>query len=106
MPSHTADETEKRLSLSPPASFGLSALHVTCVGHLVGHALATIEREFILQTLRYHHGNRTRAASVLGVSVRSLRDRIRIYREQGESVPEPGSSGSDCPSQPLAWFSH
>src|SRR5262245_48683858 len=91
MPKHTTDETGQRLPIGLPRSIRLSAIHVTCVGHLVGHELATVEREFILQTLRYHRGNRTRAASILGISVRSLRDRIRFYRKQGENVPEPGS---------------
>ena len=100
MPRHTADETAKRLPTSPPASSGLSAIHVAYVGHLVGYKLGAVERELILQTLRYHQGNRTHAANVLGVSVRSLRDRIRIYRDQGESVPQPGSSRSDYPFQP------
>jgi hypothetical protein len=71
MPSDTAGDTEKRLSLSPPAPVELSALHVTRVGHLVGHALATIERDSILQTLRCHHANRTRAP----VSLAFLSDR-------------------------------
>lgn len=100
MPRHTEDETDKSLPIRPSASCELSANHVRYIGHLVGHALATIERELILQTLRYHEGNRTRAANVLRVSIRSLRDRIRTYREQGESVPAAGSSTSDYPSKP------
>jgi len=104
MPEHTAQETRQPVSL--PASFELSALQATCVGHLVGQALGTIERELVLQTLRRHQGNRTHAANVLRISVRSLRDKIRIYREQGERVPEPGLPCSDDPSQPPTWSSH
>ena len=62
-----------------------------CVANLVGQKLARIEREFILQTLRSHQGNRTHTADRLGISVRSLRDKIRTYRRYGESVPEPGN---------------
>ncbi len=72
-----------------PAPFECYAADGECVTHLVGQKLAVVERELILQTLRYYHGNRTRAAELLGISVRSLRDRIRNYREQGQSVPEP-----------------
>ena len=90
MASCTADETAKR-PLSPSVSFGLSPFDRACVAKLVGHKLARIEREFILQTLRSHQGNRTRTADRLGISVRSLRDRIRSYRRYGESVPEPGN---------------
>jgi two-component system, response regulator FlrC len=92
MPSHTADGVLERLPVHPPASFGLSLIDRACIAQLIGHSLALIEREFILQTLRYNQGNRTRAANILGISIRSLRDRIRSYRDRGESVPEPGSS--------------
>jgi Fis family transcriptional regulator len=98
MPKHIADQI--------PALFELSALQATSVGHLVGQALGTIERELVLQTLRRHQGNRTRAANVLKISVRSLRDKIRIYRQQGQSVPEPGLPCSDGPSEPPTWLSH
>ena len=79
MASCTADETAKR-PLSPSTSFGLSPFDRVCVAKLVGHKLARIEREFILQTLRSHQGNRTDTADRLGISVRSLRDKIRTYR--------------------------
>jgi DNA-binding NtrC family response regulator len=95
MPKHTVDETSQRLSLSRPASLGSSTIQVACVGRLVGYTLACVEREFILQTLRHYQGNRTHAAKVLEISVRSLRDRIRVYREQGENVPEPQSCHAD-----------
>jgi DNA-binding NtrC family response regulator len=58
------------------------------VRQMTGHTLAYIEREVILHTLKTLEGNRTRAASVLGISVRCLRDKIRAYKEQGVFVPE------------------
>jgi DNA-binding NtrC family response regulator len=70
-----------------PASSDLSSLDRVCIKHLVGCRLSLIEREIILQTLRHVGGNRTHAANTLGISVRSLRDRIRDYRDQGEDVP-------------------
>ena len=101
MPRYKANQTGKYSPNATPVLFELSAVHLACVRDLVGHALATIERELILQTLTSHQGNRTRAASVLGISVRSLRDRIRIYREGGEDVLEHRSPSSDYPSQSL-----
>ncbi len=92
MPSHTADRVLARIN--PPASFELSLIDRACIAQLTGRTLALIEREFILQTLRYNQGNRTRASNILGISIRSLRNKIRSYRDQGESVPEPGSSFS------------
>jgi DNA-binding NtrC family response regulator len=76
----------------PIRHFELSALDRASIERLVGHKLAAVEREFILQTLRQSQGNRTRSAGLLGISVRSLRDKIRSYKDQGESVPEPVSS--------------
>jgi DNA-binding NtrC family response regulator len=67
----------------------LTAVDRSYVAHLVGHSLAHIERELILQTLRHSQGNRTRSADLLGISIRSLRNKIRDYRDQGESVPTP-----------------
>jgi DNA-binding NtrC family response regulator len=91
MPNRTT-ETSERLSMRPPAPLGLSAIERACISRLIGHDLALVQREFILQTLRFSQGNRTHAANVLGISIRSLRDRIRNYREQGESVPKSESS--------------
>jgi len=45
--------------------------------------LAEMERRFILRTLREEGGNRTRTAQRLGISVRTLRNKLRQYREQG-----------------------
>ena len=67
----------------------LTTVERSYIAHLVGHSLAHLEREFILQTLRRSQGNRTRSADLLGISVRSLRDKIRDYRDQGENVPGP-----------------
>ena len=107
MPSRAADETSQRSPIRPSASFGFSATEHTCIEQLIGHSLARVECEFILQTLRHNRGNRTRAANVLGISIRSLRDRIRSYKNRGEDVPEPGSSLSGCPAgRSVADFRH
>ena len=60
---------------------------------LVGHTVADVERELILETLRYCHGNRTHAANLLGISIRTLRNKLHEYAEQGVDVPPPGNSG-------------
>ena len=54
---------------------------------LVGSTVGEIERELMLQTLARCDGNRTRAARVLGVSVRTLRNKIRQYSAEGIDVP-------------------
>jgi transcriptional regulator with PAS, ATPase and Fis domain len=50
---------------------------------LGGVSLEQVERRAILDTLRQTGGNQTKAAKVLGISDRTLRDRIHRYRRQG-----------------------
>jgi DNA-binding NtrC family response regulator len=54
---------------------------------LIGSTVDEVERELVLQTLARCNGNRTRAARVLGVSVRTLRNKIRLYTAGGIAVP-------------------
>ncbi|WP_454620508.1 helix-turn-helix domain-containing protein [Bradyrhizobium cenepequi] len=56
---------------------------------LIGATVGEVERELVLQTLIRCNGNRTRAARVLGVSVRTLRNKIRSYSADGIEVPAP-----------------
>jgi DNA-binding NtrC family response regulator len=51
-------------------------------GVLAGMPLAQIERQAILETLKQTKGNQTKAAKVLGISDRTLRDKVRRYRQQ------------------------
>jgi DNA-binding NtrC family response regulator len=50
---------------------------------LGGQPLEHIERRAILETLHQTGGNQTKAAKVLGISDRTLRDRIHRYRKEG-----------------------
>jgi DNA-binding NtrC family response regulator len=43
-------------------------------------ALADVERVHIEKTLRFHGGNRTRAAQALGISRATLINKIKVYR--------------------------
>ncbi|HFD15942.1 MAG TPA: sigma-54-dependent Fis family transcriptional regulator [Rhodospirillales bacterium] len=54
---------------------------------LVGRTVAEMERDLILQTLQHTLGNRTQAASILGISIRTLRNKLRQYSEAGLPVP-------------------
>lgn len=54
---------------------------------LVGATVEEVERELMLQTLARCDGNRTRAARVLGVSVRTMRNKIKQYSADGIEVP-------------------
>jgi hypothetical protein len=52
----------------------------------VGRTWAQIEREHILDTLTYCAGNRTYAATLLDISVRGLRNKLRAYGRAGWSI--------------------
>lgn len=53
---------------------------------LIGATVQEIERELVVQTLARCEGNRTHAARILGVSVRTLRNKIRQYSAEGVEV--------------------
>ncbi len=57
---------------------------------LVGRTVAEVERDLILDTLRHCLGNRTHAANVLGISIRTLRNKLNEYAAGGLPVPPPG----------------
>ena len=54
----------------------------------VGTTLKDAERALILRTLRSVKGNRTRASRILGISVRTMRNKLREYREAGIRLEE------------------
>ena len=51
-----------------------------------GETLNDIERMVILQALGYHQGNRTHTAKALGISIRTLRNKLAEYRVLGINV--------------------
>jgi len=53
---------------------------------LAGVPLEQIERRAILDTLRQTAGNRTKAAKVLGISDRTLREKMRRYRRESNTA--------------------
>ncbi|WP_086643013.1 sigma-54 dependent transcriptional regulator [Acetobacter sp. DsW_063] len=55
----------------------------------VGNSVDDVEQALILDTLTYTDGNRTHAASILGISIRALRNKLRNYAEKGANVPRP-----------------
>lgn len=69
-----------------------SASAATGTGGLVGRTVADVERDLIIDTLRHTLGNRTHAANILGISIRTLRNKLKLYTEQGIPVPPPGEA--------------
>ncbi len=52
----------------------------------VGQRVADVERTLILGTLDHCVGNRTHAAQILGISIRTLRNKLNQYREEGLDI--------------------
>ena len=71
--------------ISPSESQALSPHQI--VPMLIGSTVEAIERELVLQTLAHCDGNRTHAARVLGLSVRTMRNKIRQYATDGVDIP-------------------
>jgi two-component system response regulator FlrC len=61
---------------------------------MVGRTLAEVERNLILETLRHCLGNRTHAANILGISIRTLRNKLNEYAADGAPIP-PAGGGSE-----------
>ena len=55
----------------------------------VGQTVAAVEQQLIIDTLQHCLGNRTHAANILGISIRTLRNKLKEYTEAGVSVPAP-----------------
>jgi DNA-binding NtrC family response regulator len=73
---------------SPAAQLAATAEQVTRT--LVGRTVADVERDLILETLKHCLGNRTHAANILGISIRTLRNKLNEYSADGVPVPPPG----------------
>jgi DNA-binding NtrC family response regulator len=59
---------------------------------MVGNTVADVERDLILDTLQHCLGNRTHAANILGISIRTLRNKLKLYSQDGVAVPLPGEA--------------
>ena len=71
------------------AARAAQAAHVAVA--LVGRTVAQVEQQLILDTLHHTLGNRTHAATILGISIRTLRNKLNEYSADGVSVPAPQS---------------
>ena len=58
----------------------------------IGQTVAEVEQDLILQTLDHCLGNRTHAANILGISIRTLRNKLRAYQDAGIEVAAPGEA--------------
>ncbi|MGH6940882.1 sigma-54-dependent transcriptional regulator FlbD [Hypericibacter sp.] len=80
--------TGQRGAPSTPEARAVAAIEtakaqVTNTAGLVGRTVADVERDLILETLNHCLGNRTHAANILGISIRTLRNKLKQYSEEG-----------------------
>jgi DNA-binding NtrC family response regulator len=79
MPASPAAETARAASIAAEA----------VTRGLVGQTVAAVEQQLIIDTLSHCLGNRTHAANILGISIRTLRNKLKEYSDAGVSVPPP-----------------
>jgi len=80
-----ANAAADSISNSAAAAVG----RATSTDGLIGKTLADVERDLILDTLKHYLGNRTHAANILGISIRTLRNKLKQYSDAGVDVPMP-----------------
>ena len=81
--------TPQRVEPGAGESAGEGAVRIA---GLVGRTVAEVEKELILDTLTHCLGNRTHAANILGISIRTLRNKLKLYADAGVNIPMPGDS--------------
>lgn len=75
-----------------PAPAGGDAAQPAGTSGLVGRTVAAVERDLIIDTLGHCLGNRTHAANILGISIRTLRNKVKQFMDEGYDVPAPGDA--------------
>ena len=76
------------------AAHAASVAAETATRGFIGQTVAEMEQQLILDTLQHCLGNRTHAANILGISIRTLRNKLKEYSEAGVSVPAPQMGAS------------
>jgi len=74
-----SQHTEAEDPLSAPLTDSTSS------APMVGRTVESVERSLILDTLDHCLGNRTQAANILGISIRTLRNKLKQYEENSSS---------------------
>ncbi len=79
-----------RAAVPPPVPVSGALSGVTAPTGMVGRSVAEVERDLIIETVQHCLGNRTHAATILGISIRTLRNKLKQYTDDGFQVPAPG----------------
>src|SRR6202522_1866685 len=87
LPDGTQVSSQPAASHNSPAHTAVTSAAVA-TRNLVGRTVADVERDLILDTLDHCLGNRTHAANILGISIRTLRNKLREYTRSEEHTSE------------------
>ncbi len=90
----TGDEIDADALEVAPVAGSPAPVAMGGVAGLVGRTMDAVERDLILETLTHTLGNRTHAATILGISIRALRNKLRDYAATGSTVTPPGIASS------------
>src|SRR5438876_12078273 len=88
----TPDGDRLDIAKTPPAVAHATLAAEQVTRALVGRTVADVERDLILETLKHCLGNRTHAANILGISIRTLRNKLNEYAGDGVAVT-PAANG-------------
>lgn len=84
----TGDEIdENAIILNNPSAVKNQTISDNNQPSQVGQTVANVERKLILDTLESTSWNRTTAATLLGISIRTLRNKLKQYQEEGYKIP-------------------
>ena len=91
LPNGAGSQTENTPQATGVAAQAAAAADAVTRG-LVGKTVAQVEQDLILQTLDHCLGNRTHAANILGISIRTLRNKLKQYSDEGTDIRAPGDT--------------
>ncbi len=80
-------ESPSSVAAALPASATATASEAP--SYTVGQTVSDVEKNLIIDTLKHTLGNRTHAANILGISIRTLRNKLKQYAEDGNDIPPP-----------------
>jgi len=98
----TPDGDRLDLARTPPAVAHATLAAEQVTRALVGRTVADVERELILETLKHCLGNRTHAANILGISIRTLRNKLNEYADEGLPITPAGLGAGDYRGLPAS----
>ncbi len=91
-----------------PPAFGNNSVHAAASAsddgiHVgVGTTVDEAERQLIVKTLESTHNNKTRAAEILGISLKTLHNKLKEYGTQGQQVSSARSGRARPETDPEA----